>query len=113
MFILGNITLLNPKRVSREFIETGAQNALIDNISTKRTENRKERYILEYEYLTPSEVNSILSEFELNSVRSFTADDTNLNIGPTPVLIDITNRKYLPSGDLYRENLTLVLTEVV
>ena len=111
-YLLGSITLLNPKRFSREFVETGVQNSLLDNISTKRTENRKERYILEYEHLTPAEVNSILSIFELNSVVNFTADDTNLNISVTPVLIDITNRKYPLSGELYRENLTLVLTEV-
>ena len=111
-FQLGNITLLNPKRFSREFIETGTSNFLIENITTRKMENRKERFILEYQHLTPAEVNSILSEFELNSVRNFTANDTNLSISATPVLIDITNRSYPKSGDLYRENLTLVLTEV-
>ena len=113
MYTLGSITLPNPKKLTREFIETSASNFLIEGITTKRTENRKERFILEYQHLTSGEGNSILSEFELNSVREFTASDTNLDIGPTSVLIDVTDRNYPKSGELYREDLTLILTEVI
>lgn len=112
-FTLGNLTLLYPKKFTREFIETSAGNLLIEGISTKRVQNRKERFTLEYQHLTPAEVNAILSEFELDMVRTFTVNETNLSIGPTDVLIDVINRNYPASGDLYRENLTLILTEVI
>jgi hypothetical protein len=112
-YTLGNITLPYPKRFTREFIETGAKNLLIEGISTKKVENRKERFTLEFQHLTPSEVNSIVSEYELDSVREFTVDETNLSISVTRVLIDITGRNYPLSGDLYRENITLVLTEII
>ncbi len=111
-YTLGNITLPNPKKLTREFIETGAENLLMEGKTTKRVENRKERFILEYQHLTPAQVNSILSEYQLLLVRSFTINETNLSIGPTDVLIDIQNREYPASGKLYRENLTLILTEV-
>ncbi len=111
-FILGDVTLPNPKKFTREFIETGVENLLIEGKTTKRVENRKERFILEYQHLTTAQVNSILSEYQLEQVRTFTANDTNLDISATPVLIDIANRNYPLSGALYRENLTLVLTEV-
>ena len=111
-FIIGNVTLPNPKRFSREFIETSASNLLIEGTTTKRVENRKERFTLEYQHLTPAEVNSILSEFNLEIVRTFTVNETNLTIGPTDVLIDISTRDYPASGALYRENLSLILTEI-
>lgn len=112
MYQLGNITLPNPKKVVRKFIETGSGNLLIEGTTTKRVENRKEVFILSFQHLTQTQVNSILSEFELNTVRTFTVTDTNLNIPATDVLIDISTREYPKSGALYRENLDLVLTEV-
>ena len=111
-YIIGNLILLNPKKFTREFIETSAENLLIEGKSTKRVENRKERFILEYQHLTPAQVDSILSEFQLGMVRTFTVNETNLSIGPTDVLIDVFDRGYPASGDLYRENLTLILTEI-
>ena len=113
MFQLGNIILPYPKKFTRKFIETGAENLLMEGKTTKRIENRKEVFVLEYQHLTPAEVNSILSEYELDSVRTFTVTETNLSISATDVLVDIKNREYPPSGVLYRENLTLVLTETL
>ena len=112
-YVLNNIALLYPKRFTREFIETGAENLLIEGKTTKRVENRKERFTLEYQYLTSSQVNSILSLFQLNSVLSFTVSETNMPIGPTDVLMDIKGREYPPSGKDYMENLSIILTEVI
>lgn len=112
-FTLGNITLPYPKRFTREFVETGAENLLMEGKTTKRVENRKEVFVLEYQNLTRAQVNSILSEYELDSVRTFTVNETNLSITATDVLIDVKGREYPPSGVLYRENLILVLTEVI
>lgn len=110
-FQLGNITLPYPKKFTRQFIETGAENLLMEGKTTKRVENRKEQFTLEFQYLTPAEVNSILSEYELDAMRTFTVTETNLSVGPTDVLVDIKDREYPLSGKLYRENLTLVLKE--
>lgn len=112
-YILGNITLPSPKSFTRKFIETSKENLLIEGKTTKRVENRKEQFTLVFQHLTPSEVNSILSEYNLDTVRSFQVTETNLTIGPTDVLIDITGRNYPSSGKEYRENLTLVLKEVL
>ena len=112
-FQLGNITLPYPKKFTRQFIETATENLLMEGKTTKRVENRKERFTLEFQHLTPTEVNSILSEYELDMVRDFTVTETNLAISATGVLIDVRGREYPASGELYRENLTLVLTEVI
>ena len=113
MYTLGNIILPYPKRFTREFIETGAENLLMEGKTTKRVENRKEVFILEYQHLTSAEVNSILSEYELDRVRTFIVTETNLSIAATDVLINVKGREYPPSGVLYRENLILILTEVI
>lgn len=111
-YTLGAITLPRPKKFTRDFIEKGAENLLIEGKTTKRIENRKERFTLEFQFLTIAQVNSITSEYELDMVRSFTVDEDNLSIGPTDVLIDIKKREYPQTGKTYREDLVLVLTEV-
>lgn len=112
MFQLGNIILPNPKKFTRHFIETASENLLMEGKTTKRVENRKEEFTLEFQHLTPAEVNSVLSEYELNAVRTFVVTETSLPVSATDVLVDIKNREYPASGKLYRENLTLILTEV-
>lgn len=112
-FQLGNITLPYPKKFTRQFVETSAENLLMEGKTTKRVENRKERFTLEFQHLTSAEVNSILSEYELNIVRTFAVTETSLSISVTDVLVDVKDREYSASGDLYRENLTLILTEVL
>jgi len=111
-YILGSLTLPNPKKFTREFIEMSAQNVLVNGTTLRRVQNRKEQFILEFVNLTRMQVNSILSEYELGLVRSFSVDEGALVVSSTDVLIDISNREYPPSADLYRENLSLILTEV-
>jgi len=111
MFQLGATTLPNPKSFTRDFIETSAQNLLIQGKSTKKTESRKERFVLVFQELTQVQANSILSEYRLETERSFQVTETNLAISATDVLIDISPREY-SGGKAYREALTLILTEV-
>ena len=113
MFILGAITLPNPKSFTRKFIETSSENLLMQGKTTKRTENRKEQFTLVFQELTQAQVNSILSEYELEAVRSFQVTETNLTIAATDVLVDISPRNYPLSGKAYREEFTLILTEVL
>jgi hypothetical protein len=112
-FTLGDTILPNPKEMTREFIERSAENLLIAGRTTKRMENRKERFILKYQNLTQAQVGSILSEYELHTTRLFIVNDTNMPIGPTDVFIDVSDREYPISGPSYRQDLTLVLTEVI
>jgi hypothetical protein len=112
-YILGAVTLPNPKKFTREFVETTAENLLINGTSTKKVENRKEIFTLEFSNLTVAQVNSIMSEYEMNLIRQFTVTETNLAISATDVLINVKDREYQQSGRDYRENITLVLTEVL
>ena len=111
-FLLGDKTLPNPKSFTRGFIETSAQNRTIGGKEIKRTENRKERFTLVFQELTRAQANSILSEYRLGVVRSFQVTETNLAIAATDVLVNISSREYQPGRD-YRENLSLILTEIL
>ena len=112
---LGLITLPTPKRgdFTRRQIETGAGFMTLDGTTKKDITNRKEQYVLSYELLTQAEISSILSEYDLQTTRDFSVNETNLTIASTPVHIDIKDRRYNTAGDSYREDLTLILTEVV
>ena len=112
-FTLGEVTLPNPKQFTRTFVETSAKNSLIQGKTTKRIENRKERFTLSFEHLTPTQVNSILYEYNLNLVRTFSVDEYPLIINETNVLINISPRDYPTSGVDYKENLSIILTEVI
>ena len=85
---------------------------MLSGETKKDITNRKERYVLRFQYLTPSEVNSILSEYNLETTRNFEVTETNLTINSTPVHIEMQRREYASGGE-YRENLTLILTEVI
>ena len=110
---LSTIILPQPKKLTREIIETGVEHLLIYGKTTKRTENRKERFTLEYQYLTQAQINSILSIYRLDTIISFSVNETNLVIAETDVLIDIQGLEYPPSAKEYRENMTIVLTETL
>jgi hypothetical protein len=112
-YLLGDQTLLNPKSFKREFVETSASNLLIDAKTTKRVENRKERFTLTYQNLTAAETSSILSEYELDETRVFEVTEDNLTIAATDVHIDISTRNYPLTGKAYRHELNLILTEVI
>lgn len=112
-YLLGAITLPQPKSFTRSFIETSQENLLMEGKTTKKVENRKERFTLVFQELTPAQANAILSEYNLEAVRSFQVTETELTIAATDVLVDILPRIYPLSGKAYRENLTLILTEIL
>ena len=111
-FSLGDLTLPAPKSVTREFIETGAENFLIEGKTTKRTENRKEKFILTFQNLSKSVADSILAIFNLGEVVNFTSTETNFTVSATPVLVNVFDRHYVKSGGAYRQNLKLALMEI-
>lgn len=111
-FIIGSVTLPAPVDFTREIIEVQRVNLLLNATTTRNFITRKERFVLQFQHLTPAEVSSILSEYELYTTRNFSVSETNLTISATQVLIDVTNREYATKGTEFRENLTLILTEV-
>lgn len=111
-YTLDELTLPRPYAFQRDQIETGASIQMLDGSTKKDIINRKERYILELRKLTQTEVSNIIEKYNLQTTLDFSVDETNLNIGSTKVHMDIANRQYNTKGDEYREDLTLILTEV-
>ena len=111
-YVLGDVTLPRPKSMERKFLEVSQENLTIDGKATRKITNRKEEFILTFQSLSQAVVNSLLSEYELQAVRTFTVDEDNLSIGPTDVLVDVLTRNYPISGKRYLEEFNLVLTEV-
>lgn len=112
-FILGQLTLPNPLDFTRDIIETQRLNLLLNATTTRNFINRKERFTLRFHHLTRTIVNSILAEFELNAVRDFSVSEPNMTISSTRVLIEIEGREYVTKGPEFRENLKLILTEII
>ena len=112
-FLLGDTTLPNPKSFKRDFLETLASNLLIDGKTTRRIENRKEKFTLVYQNLTPAIASGIISEFNTEETRLFEVTETNLSISATKVHVDISVRSYPPTGKVYRQDLNVILTEVI
>lgn len=111
-FILGDVTLPYPKSFNRKFVEVARSNTNINGKTRKQILNRKEQFTLTYQNLTKEKADSILSEYELEEVRTFEVTDANLTISATDVLIDVKERVYPPTGVHYRSDITITLTEV-
>jgi glutamyl-tRNA reductase len=112
-YTLGAITLPKPKKLTRTFIETSVEHLLLFGRTTKRTQNRKEQFTLEYQYLSIAQVNAILSQYELNTPLIFSINENNLTIPETEVLMDMSSRSYPKTGVEYREHLKIILMEVL
>lgn len=114
-YTLGNITLPTPKpgNFTRRQVEVGGSVLTLNGRTKKDITARKEQYIIYYEKLTQAEVADIITEYNLRTTRNFAVSETNLTIASTPVHIEITDREYRTAGDSYREDLKLVLTEVI
>lgn len=110
-YLLGAITLKNPAGFTREYFNTEAVQRSLTGRSTKDIRNRKERFILRLQNLTQAQVTAINGEYDLQTTRNFEVTETNQTVAATPVHIDIVSRSFT-GGEDYRENMTLILTEV-
>lgn len=111
-FVLGATTLPNPIGFEREFIETSTTNTTLNGRVTKDLRNRKERFVLSFQRLTTTEVNTILTEYNDQTTKNFSVSEDNLTISATPVHIEIQSRDYVKGGE-FRTDLQLILTEEV
>lgn len=112
MYQLGAVILPNPKKFTRNILELSVEHLTMFGRTTKKIENRKEQFVLEYQFLTQAQINAILSQYELNQVVSFIVNEDKLSITATDVLIDISGLEYPQTAEAYRENMVITLTEV-
>ena len=113
-YTLGTTTLPRPRpgKFKTKSIETSGSVTALNGTLKKDIVNRKFQYVFEYEGLTIAEVASILTEHDLQAVRNFVVDETNLTIASTSVHIEVTDREAHAGGLEYLEDLVLTLTEV-
>jgi len=111
MYTLGAITLPNPQEFYRDPVKVGTKHSMLDGTTKEDIITKKEVFTLVFRRLTQSQVNSIMTEYEKNSALDFAVSETNLTVNTTSVLVDMQRRAYNKGGD-YREDITLILTEV-
>lgn len=111
-YFINGIQIPNPKRYTHNFVETVAQNELIFGKTTKRFQLRKRQHVLEYQNLTQDQVTSIASLYIPGTPVSFQVTEANLQVGPIDVFMDITERQYVQSAHLWRENIKIGLMEI-
>lgn len=109
---LGSTTLPDPRGFRRRFVEKSTYHEMINGTSKKDISSRKERFELSFTRISQATVASILAEFELREALSFSVTDGDLSIAATNVHVDVTGRDYNTKGSEFREDVTLVLTEV-
>jgi len=113
MYVLGSLTLPRPNSFERRYIEKSSTVVTLNNTTKRDITGRKEQFILGFRMLSQTEINAIIAEYEMNTSRNFSVSETNLTISSTPVHIEIDRRQYATAGPSYREDVTLILTEVV
>lgn len=111
-YILNGLTLPQPKSFKRSFIEMAQSNLTITGTTTRKISHRKEIFTLKFQHLTQSQVNSLLSLYQLDDILTFESTESNLTIAQTDVLLDLPDRKYPMSAKEWREDITIILTEV-
>ena len=111
-WILGSTTLPSPQGFGRNTLEQSTMHEAINGTSKKDISSRKEEFTLIFTRLTQAVVANILAEFELKQSLLFSVDDGDLVIAETNVHVKIPQREYNTKGSEYREDITLILTEV-
>lgn len=109
---LNGVTLPNPQSFSRKFIEKSVAHETINGRTVKDISSRKEQFFLGYTKKTQATVASILAQFALFQTLTFSAEDGSLLIAETEVHVSVGDRDYPTKGSSFREDFTLILTEV-
>jgi len=109
---LGSITLPNPEGFTRRVAEKATYHEMINGTSKKDISSRKEIYTLQYGRLSQADIAQILAQFNLFQTLSFSVTDGDMEIAATEVHVDIQQRDYNTPGSEFREDVTIILTEV-
>lgn len=109
---LGSTTLPDPKGFTRRFVEKSIYHEMINGTSKKDIGARKEQFSVQFTKLSQATVASILAEFAIKQTLPFSVTDGNLSISERYVHVDIAGRDYNTRGSEFREDVTLILTDV-
>lgn len=109
---LNNTTLPNPKGFRRRFIEKSIFHDAINGRTTRDITNRKEQFFLTFTKMQQAAVANALAPFSAQEVAIFEVSEGDLNIAATPVHIEVAEREYNTKGSEFREDFTIILTEV-
>lgn len=109
---LGSTTLPDPKSFSRRFVEKSVYHEMINGTSKKDVSSKKEQFLIGFTRLPQATVASILAEFTVKNSLAFSVTDGELTITERQVHLDISGRDYNTKGSEFREDVTLVLTDV-
>lgn len=104
---LGATTLPRPKKIIPTHLKTGVKATSLTGKTTEDVQNIKLRWALTFDFLSKTDYDNILSEYEAGTTKAFVVSDGDITINTT-VHIDISSEAYT-SG--YKTNLTIVLTE--
>lgn len=110
---LNNETLPRPQGFERATLETSSTIRTAGGKTIKQVTNRKMQYTLQYEYLTQTERTQLYDLLELDTAIDFEVTEGNLTIATTSVIMDISNEQFPAKGTSFRENLNIILTEVI
>lgn len=111
-WILEDITLPNPNGFRRRFVEKSTYHEAINGRSRRDITSRKEQYEITFKRLPQTTVAQILSLHDLFQTLSFSVEDGSLMISETTVHMDVPGRDYNTKGSEFREDFTIILTEV-
>lgn len=109
---LGSITLPDPNGFERRVVERSTYHEMVNGTSKKDISARKEMFILQFQRIEQATIASILGQFNLFQTLAFSATDGDLTISETEVHVDISGRNYSTPGSEFREDVTIILTEV-
>lgn len=114
-YTLGGTTIPTPKagNFKINIVETAGVITTLNGTMKKDIINRKYQYVIRYEKLTQTEVATLVDLWDDETTKDFAVSETNLTISATSCHVDIADRAYNTGGSSYREDLTLILTEVV
>lgn len=111
-WILGTLTLPDPKGFARRHIEKETMHEAINGRSVRDISSRKEQFVLSYTRLSQGTISGILAQYNLAEALPFSVNETNLQIAETQVHVHISDRGYNTKGAEFREDVNIILTEV-
>lgn len=108
-WVLGSATLKAPRAFKRVPVRGEVVHQELDGGIAIDVLWEKEKFILEFDMLTPTQYEAIKTEFQ-NKFASFHVNETNLTITSRDVLVEMSDLTYIKGGS-YKGRLVLTLTD--
>lgn len=111
-WVLGGTTLKNPQGYTPTEIEISSVITTAIGATRKQIRGKKLQHQIDWTLLTQTEVSDILSLYNQNTALDFTVTDGQLSIPTVSVQMDIMRRAHNAKGSEFREDISILLTEV-